>query len=326
MTKRMRIAIISLAVFMMLAVNALAMEVPTGSIIQNLNGVQQCIKTYTVAPETDPTTLIEDPFDFEGYTYTYAGMTKQENMLTDEKERSEIVTVTTDKKDLEKVLEALSPTKEYDDGRYTGTLNLDHTTIQTEAVGYETRSYTVSTTKELDNLDSNDMAYVPGTTVKDGVTISLSSVDWQVQSTMLVGDFLVPATYKAVAYYSGKAYYSAATGYISTAEYKGTVSCREVKDITYTVTYVGTPITETNESVPEAVENEDTELTRTDMQDTLASDKSGVPGSNPLLYVVGGIAILALLCSGTGLALHVVKKRKERNEYNEENNDEYDDA
>ena len=215
--KRVRIAVISLALSTMLAFNAMAMEVPIGSVIQNLNGVQQCIKTYTVAPGTDPATLIEEPFDLEGYTYTYSSMTKQENVFTEEKEQSETVTVTTEKKDIEKVLEALSPTLEYDDGRYTGTLNLDHTTIQTEAAGYETRSYTVSATKELDNLDSNDMAYVPGTTVKDGVTISLSSVDWQVQSTMLVGDFLVPATYKAVAYYSGKAYYSAATGYISTS-------------------------------------------------------------------------------------------------------------
>lgn len=324
--KRIRVAAISLLLSAMLAINAAAMEVPTGSIIQNLNGVQQCIKTFTVLPGTDPETLIEAPFDVEGYTYTFSGMTKQENLFTDEKEWTETVTVTTDKKDLEKVLEALSPTLQYDDGKYTGTLNLDHTTIQTEAAGYETRSYTVSATKELDNLDSNDMAYVPSTTVKDGVTISLSSVDWQVQSTVLVGDFLVPATYKAVAYYSGKAYYSAATGYISTAEYKGTVFCSEVKDITYTVTYVGTPISEANEALSESAEKEDPEMTRTTMADTQISAKSVSSRNSPLLYVVGGVALLALLSGGTALALHVAKKREEHNDYNEEGTDEYDDA
>lgn len=324
--KRVRISVISLALSVMLTFNAMAMEVPTGSVIQNLNGVQQCIKTYTVAPETDPATLIEEPFEFEGYSYTYSGIIKQENVFTEEKEQSETVTVTTEKKDLEKVLEALSPTLEYDDGRYTGTLNLDHTTIQTEAAGYETRSYTVSATKELDNLDSNDMAYVPGTTVKDGVTISLSSVDWQVQSTMLVGDFLVPATYKAVAYYSGKAYYSAATGYISTAEYKGTVSCCEVKDITYTVTYVGTPITEQKEPITETQDNAENEMTRNGTADSSSAENPQVPTNSPLLYVVGGIALLALLSGGTGLALHAVKKRKNHNDYNEEGSDEYDDA
>lgn len=324
--KRICIAVISLALSTMLAFNAMAMEVPTGSVIQNLNGVQQCIKTYTVAPGTDPATLIEEPFDLEGYTYTYSSMTKQENVFTEEKEQSETVTVTTEKKDLEKVLEALSPTLEYDDGRYTGTLNLDHTTIQTEAAGYETHSYTVSATKELDNLDSNDMAYVPGTTVKDGVTISLSSVDWQVQSTMLVGDFLVPATYKAVAYYSGKAYYSAATGYISTAEYKGTVSCCEVKDITYTVTYVGTPIPEQKEPITETQDNAENEMTRNGMTDNSSAENPQAPINSPLLYVVGGIALLALLSGGIGLALHAVKKRKDHNDYNEEDSDEYDDA
>ena len=324
--KRVRIAVVSLALSTMFAFNAMAMEVPTGSVIQNLNGVQQCIKTYTVAPETDPATLIEEPFEFEGYSYTYSGIIKQENVFTEEKEQSETVTVTTEKKDLEKVLEALSPTLEYDDGRYTGTLNLDHTTIQTEAAGYETRSYTVSATKELDNLDSNDMAYVPGTTVKDGVTISLSSVDWQVQSTMLVGDFLVPATYKAVAYYSGKAYYSAATGYISTAEYKGTVSCCEVKDITYTVTYVGTPITEQKEPITETQDNAENEMTRNGMTDSSSAENLQASINSPLLYVVGAIALLALLSGGTGLALHAVKKRKDHNDYSEEGSDEYDDA
>ena len=324
--KRIRVAAIYLLLSAVLALNATAVEVPTGSIIQNLNGVQQCIKTFTVSPGTDPETLIEAPFDVEGYTYTFSGMTKQENLFTDEKEWTETVTVTTDKKDLEKVLEALSPSLQYDDGRYTGTLNLDHTTIQTEAAGYETHSYPVSTTKELDNLDSNDMAYVPSTTVKDGVTISLSSVDWQVQSTVLVGDFLVPATYKAVAYYSGRAYYSAATGYVSTAEYKGTVSCSEVKDITYTVTYVGTPIPESNEAVSENAEKENSEMTRTTPADTQVSARLVSSRNSPLLYVVGGVAFLALLSGGTALALHAAKKSKEHNEFNEEGTDEYDDA
>ena len=97
--KRIRVAAISLLLSAMLAINAAAMEVPTGSIIQNLNGVQQCIKTFTVLPGTDPETLIEAPFDVEGYTYTFSGMTKQENLFTDEKEWTETVTVTTDKKD-----------------------------------------------------------------------------------------------------------------------------------------------------------------------------------------------------------------------------------
>ena len=236
---RMLASSLALTLSLLCCVSAGAMEVPTDSTVQNLNGVQQYIKTYTVSPELDPASLIEEPFRYEDYKYSYSSMTKQENSFADKKERTEVVTVETDKKDLDAVLDALAPSIEYDDGQYSGVLNLDHTTIKTEAAGYASRSYTVTETKEIGNLDSNDMAYVPATTVKNGMTLPLSSVDWQVQGTALVDDLLTPSAFKAIATYSGKAHYSAATGYISTAEYTGEVSCDEIESVTYTVTYVG---------------------------------------------------------------------------------------
>lgn len=316
---------IAIALTVMLAVNALAMAVPTDTVVQNLNGVQQYIKTYTVPPDTDPESLIEAPFDYDGYTYSYSGITKQENLFTDEVRKTEVVTVLTEKKDLDKVLEAFSPVLEYDDGRYSGTLNLDHTTIKTEAAGYETKSYTVSATKELDNLDSNDMAYVPGTTIKDGVTIPLSSVDWQVQSTVLVGDLLVPATYKAVAYYSGKAYYSAATGYISTAEYKGTVSCSEVRDITYTVTYVGTPIPVPTVSPTEEPKPDEARILTEGSEGMNTTSQPETHGKQMILYIAGGVLLLALLGGGIGLAVHAAKKKERDYDYHNEEGAEEDD-
>ena len=87
---------------------------------------------------------------------------------------------------------------------------------------------------------SNDMSYVPATTVKDGVTLSLSSVDWQITGTDVVGESLAPCSYQAVAKYSGKTYYQAATGYITTANYVGEISRDDVESVTYRVTYIGT--------------------------------------------------------------------------------------
>ena len=84
------------------------------------------------------------------------------------------------------------------------------------------------------------MSYVPATTVKDGVTLSLSGVDWQVIGTDLVGDDLAPASYQAVATYSGKSYHRVATGYITSANYVGEVSRNDVESVTYKVTYLGT--------------------------------------------------------------------------------------
>lgn len=178
---------------------------------------------------------------YDGYTYTYSSMTKEERSYSEKEHHTETVTADTEKSDLSVVLKALSPSIEYDDGEFRGTLYLDHSTISTVASGYTTKSYTVSATKEIDNLDTNDMAYVPDTTTKNGVTVQLQSVDWQVQGTSLVDDILVPAQYKAVATYAGRASYRAATGYVTTAKYIGDIVAEGIESVTYTVIYTGTP-------------------------------------------------------------------------------------
>ncbi len=231
---------LSLLVALALSVSAFAMEVPTDTVVQNLNGSQQLIKTYTLPPGGDPQALIEEPFQLEGYVYTFADIVKAENHVSDKDSHTETVTLETGTKELSDILAQLAPTMEYDDGAYAGTLSLDHTSIRTEASGYTTRSRTISATKTIGPVDRNDMSYVPATTVKDGVTLSLSSVDWQITGTDVVGESLAPCSYQAVAKYSGKTYYQAATGYITTANYVGEISRDDVESVTYRVTYIGT--------------------------------------------------------------------------------------
>lgn len=80
------------------------------------------------------------------------------------------------------------------------------------------------------------------TVEKNGRTLSLSNVTWSVESTALVGDELVPATYSAVATYSGSASSTVATGYITTAEYKGTVVSSGISSILYMTILSSTPL------------------------------------------------------------------------------------
>ena len=223
-----------------LVTNACALEVPTDTTIQNLNGSQQLIKTYTLPPGTDPQQLIEEPFEQEGYRYTFAEIVKEENQVSDRKYHTETVTLETGTKDLGKILEQLAATLDYDDGIYSGVLTLDHTAIRTEASGYSSQAKNITATKTIGPLDRNDMSYVPATTVKDGVTLNLSHVDWQVIGTDLVGDALAPASYQAVATYSGKSYHKVATGYVTSADYTGEIIRSDVESVTYKVTYLGT--------------------------------------------------------------------------------------
>ncbi len=222
-----------------LTMSASALEVPTNTVVQNLNGSQQVVKTYTVSPGVDAKTLIEEPFQLEGFLYTYADIVKQDNRVAERQSHTETVTVETAKKNLDVILEQLAPTMEYDDGTWAGTLALDHTSISTQAAGYTTGSSTVTATKTIGPLDRNDMSYVPATTTKNGVTLNLSNVEWQVIGADVVGDVMAPCSYQAVATYSGKSYYKAATGYVTTANYVGEVTHEGVESVTYQVTYLG---------------------------------------------------------------------------------------
>lgn len=245
--RNMRKPILALALALTLslglAVNASAANYVADDITyQNLNGQQLAIKVYTLLPEQDPADLVEEDFEYDGYLYSYSSTTKEEQTFDEENLHTETVTVTTSSKNMEDILAALEPTIEYDDGTATGTLALDHSTIDTQVAGYKDSSYTVTATKNYTGLDRNDSSYIDKTVVKDGRTLSLSNITWSVESTTLVGDQLVPATYTAVATYSGTAYSKTATGYITTADYVGTISVSGVSSIKYTVTYIGTPI------------------------------------------------------------------------------------
>lgn len=261
---------LALSLCMSLGVSASAASYVADDInYQNLNGQQQAIMVYTLLPDQQPEDLIEQDFEYDGYLYAYSGMTKQEQIFNEEKLHTETITVNTGSKDLKDILAELKPTIEFDDGTSQGILALDHETIKTEAAGYKTSSYTVTATKNFTGLASNDSSLIDPTAVKNGRTLSLSNITWSVESTALVGDALVPATYSAVATYSGTASSTVATGYITTAEYTGKVTASGISSIKYTVTYIGTPV---------LVEEPDTEI------------------SAPM--AIGGLIVIAVLCGG----------------------------
>lgn len=217
--------ILALTLSLGLCVSASAAEyIPDDVTYQNLNGQQLAIKVFTLLPDQDPSSLAEEDFEYDGFLYSHSSTVKEEQTYNEQNLHTETVTITTSTKNLEDILAELKPTIEYDDGVASGTLALDHSTIKTEAAGYKNSSYTVTATKNYTGLDRNDSSYIDKTVVKNGRTLSLSNVTWSVESTALVGDELVPATYTAVATYSGTAYSSVATGYITTADYTGTVT------------------------------------------------------------------------------------------------------
>ena len=237
--KHLKALVLALVLSFAMTTSALASEVPDHLVVENLNGQQRIVKTYVLPPEKDPETLKEPSFDYDGFTYTWAFTTKDEHAFLESKSVTDTVTVETASNNLDKILAELAPSIPYDDGEYSGELALDHTTLSTVAAGYTTKYGTVTATKTIGPVDRNDMSYVPATTIKNGMTLKLSGVTWQIAGTDLVGDTLMPSSYQAVATYSASTSSKVATGYVTTAEYKGEVTASGVDKITYTVVYVG---------------------------------------------------------------------------------------
>lgn len=189
---------ILLALFCMLTVTASAAYIPEDVISENRDGRQLIVKTYMLPPDADPSGLVEEPFEVEGYSYHHLETVKEEQTFEDSKIQTEVVTLETDVDDLAAILEQLDASMEYNKDGYSGVLTLDHTTIQTEAAGYTTKYYTITDTKQFTGLDRNDPSYVPTTTVKNGSTLKLSDISWTVTGTGLADDTLVPTSYTAI--------------------------------------------------------------------------------------------------------------------------------
>ena len=174
------------------------------------------------------------------------------------------------------------------------------------------------------------MSFVPSSTTKDGVTIQLSNVDWQIQSTDLVNDVLVPASYKAIATYSGTAWYSKATGYISTAKYSGDVTSEGIGSITYTLTYTGMPIippepepTPTPTQFP--VQEEEPERVSTVVQSTKPDDIDGRAEESNWLWIACGVLLALALAFGIILITVIRKQGNHEAKYYETATNHYED-
>ena len=98
---------ILLALFCMLTVTASAAYIPEDVISENRDGRQLIIKTYMLPPDADPSGLVEEPFEVEGYSYHHLETVKEEQTFEDSKIQTEVVTLETDVDDLAAILEQL---------------------------------------------------------------------------------------------------------------------------------------------------------------------------------------------------------------------------
>lgn len=201
------------------------------------HGVQLLVKTFLVPEGTDPQTLIEGDLTRRGVSYEVSNILCQELPGDVEKKTvSQTLTMDSETDKLENILPLLKSSMEYREGGFSGTLTLDKSSIRVNESGTSGYSYQLKETKEYTGLDRNDPYYIPKTTEKNGVTLSLSDIEWTPMASAAENSD-VPSLYRATALYTGIAWGSKADGYTVTADYIGEVSRTIRGDMKYSIVY-----------------------------------------------------------------------------------------
>ncbi len=196
-------------------------------------------KVYQLSLDDDPSLIPTEDFERNGRLYYLLDMTRKDEVGVDTKPHVQTVTISSDTNNMEKILQNLDAEIEAttEDG-YTGTLRLDHTTVQVTTDGYATKTGTVSATRTYPNLSDADLSLVPKTISDGGRTLTLADVQWS-NSTQMEVDTAV-TRYTATARYTGSTSSKYATGYTVTADYSGEVSKTGCNVVTYTAVFGST--------------------------------------------------------------------------------------
>ena len=110
-------------------------------------------KVYQLSLDDDPSGIPTEDFVRGGRLYYLLDMTKKDEVGVDTQTYTQTVTLPSDTNNMEAILQKLDAEMEVttEDG-YTGTLHLNHTTVQVTTDGYSTKTSTVSATRSYPNL------------------------------------------------------------------------------------------------------------------------------------------------------------------------------
>lgn len=199
------------------------------------------IKTFVVPKTADLYKLVEEPFTEGDFEYQAKEIQKKAVPGDIEKKMvTQTIPVDVPNNNQAEALSWYSPELDYkDEEGFTGRVQLNPETLTLEAKGSKKYSYQITDSKEFLNLVRNDPSSIPRTTTKNGRTLQLVNIDWQIADQTMAGDSLIATRYNATAHYAATAQGSRVTGYTANAVYTGEVSRQGESKISCSVVYEG---------------------------------------------------------------------------------------
>jgi len=199
------------------------------------------IKKYELSRAERPEDIPRDSIVFGGITYAFTSITRERLNQIETRNITEEVEKSSHTNNIDQVLGLLEPQIYFDDGHYTGILNLDISSIRVEEAGRTTTSRTATITREFPSIPRRDVSLLPREISQGGVTYSLTDVNWVVGNSVTVNYTQIGEYFTAIATYSGRVSSTSVTGFTVTANYMGYVSHTNTELTIYTVIFIEEP-------------------------------------------------------------------------------------
>ena len=169
------------------------------------------------------------------FIYNDNEIEQQYTVDTKQIETTKKITLSTNNKAT--IINNLGTIIDYNENGYVGTYQLmeDTINITTQNNGYY--DTLIEKTEEYENLNKNDLDYIPKQITYKGKTLNLLNTKWEETETSLIGNVEVPSKHKAICYYATKERIYRPNTYTITAQYKGEAKKEVVKPSKITVTY-----------------------------------------------------------------------------------------
>lgn len=214
-----------------------------------------------------------------GTTFTYIKDNIEQQYTVDTKpiETSKKITLNTNNRAT--IIDNLGTQIEYNKDGYIGIykLNEDSINIITQNNGYY--DTLIEKTEEYENLEKNDLDYIPKQISHNGKTLDLLNTKWEETETKLIGNIEIPSKYKAICYYATKERIYRPNTYTITAEYNGEARKEITKPSKITITY--------KEKI---------------MEQPIIEEKDNI-----LIPVLGGTSVIIIFLGGMFLFMNNVK-------------------
>ena len=255
-------------------------------------------KVYQLSLGDDPSGIPTGDFERNGRLYYLLDMVRKDEVGVDTQTHTETVTLASDTNKMDAILQRLDAEMEFttEDG-YTGTLRLDHTSVQVTTDGYKSSTKKLSATRTYPNLSEADVSLIPKSITDNGKTLKLADVQWS-SSESTDGEGGIVTHYTATASYTGSTTSTYATGYTVTANYTGEVAKTDCQVVTYTATFGSMELP----GVSDAPEADDPAASDSPDAPSAPFDWAGV--KTPLM--IGGLVLILAL--GGAFAFKKIKR------------------